>query len=79
MILVFTLAAAAAIAVVAYERLRDRSPDATSTVTRTVRQLAGVVLALESVVEALDNTRSAVTSRSSYGRPMVEGWGDFDE
>lgn len=68
MLLVFTLAAAAAIAVVAYERLRDRSPDATSTVMRTVRQLAGVVLALEGVVEALGNTR-VVNARPPYGGP----------
>lgn len=76
MLLVFTLAAAAAIAVVAYERLRDLSPDATSSVRRTVRQLAGVILALESVVEALGNTRPAVASRS-YGPRLIEDWEDY--
>jgi len=78
MILVFTLAAAAAIAVVAYERFRDGSPNAASTVMRTARQLAGVVLALESVVEALGSTVRPATA-SSYGRPMIDGWEDFDE
>jgi len=57
MLLIFSIAGAAALAVVAYSRLRARSPEAANAATRAVRELAAVVLictrAVEGVVDAL--------------------------
>ena len=57
MILIFSIAGAAALTVVAYSRLRARSPEAATAAARAVRELAAVVLictrAVESVVDAL--------------------------
>ncbi len=58
MLLLFSIAGAAALVVVAYTHLRSRSPEAASAATRAVRELAAVVLictkAVESVVDTLD-------------------------
>jgi hypothetical protein len=58
-LLIFAIAGAAALTVVAYSRLRARSPEAASAATRAVRELAAVVLvctrAVEGVVDALQS------------------------
>ncbi len=82
MLLLFSIAGAAALAVVAYTRLRARSPEAASAATRAVRELASVVLictkAVESVVDTLDpHPRPRMASDDVYGgyrRPLVDTW-----
>ena len=85
MLLLFSIAGAAALAVVAYTRLRHRSPEAASAATRAVRELAAVVLictkAVEGVVDTLTTTRPRMAGDSLYGgysRPLVDAW-DEDE
>ena len=85
MLLLFSIAGAAALAVIAYTRLRSRSPEAASAATRAVRELAAVVLictkAVEGVVDTLTSTRPRTAGDSLYGgysRPLVDAW-DEDE
>ena len=57
MLIVITIAAAAALAVVAYSRLRQNSPEAGAAGLRAVRELAAIVVvctkAVEGVVDVL--------------------------
>ncbi len=83
MILLFSLAGAAALAVLTYTRLRTRSPEAASAATRAVRELASVVLiltkAVEGVVDTLTPTQPRMASSSGYGgysQPLVDAWED---
>src|SRR3954447_26976276 len=75
LLLIFSLAGAAALAVVAYTRLRARSPEAASAAVTAVKQLAAVVLviakAVEGVVDALVSRPRPVYvgSSSSWRRP----------
>lgn len=73
MLLIFGIAAAAAVAVVAYNRLRERNPGVATAALRTVHQLAAVILviskAVEGVVEAL---QSSVRPRYT---PVTRGYG----
>ncbi len=82
MLLLFGIAGAAALAVVAYSRLRSRSPEAASAATRAVKELASVVLILTKAVESVVDTL-APTARprmagadlyGGYGRPLVDAW-----
>ncbi len=82
MLLLFSIAGAAALVVVAYTRMRARSPEAASAATRAVRELAAVVLictkAVESVVDTLAPTpRPRTAGEDLYGgyrRPLVDTW-----
>lgn len=60
MLIVISIAAAAALAVVAYARLRRYSPDAGTAGLRAVRELAAIVVvctkAVEGVVDVLAGT-----------------------
>ena len=56
MLLIFSIAGAAALAVVAYSRLRARSPEAANAATRAVRELAAVVLICTRAVEGVVDT-----------------------
>ena len=84
MLLLFSIAGAAALVVVAYTRMRARSPEAASAATRAVRELAAVVLictkAVESVVDTLaPATRPRMAGEDLYGeyrRPLVDTWDD---
>src|SRR3954452_17619582 len=83
LMLIFCIAGAAAMSVVAYSRLRARSPEAASAAVGAVKQLAAVVLvcarAVEGVVEAL---QSPVRRRPAYvtpGRPWQSDYYDFEE
>lgn len=57
MLIVVTIAAAASLAVVAYTKLREHSPEAGNAGLRAVRELAAIVLvcskAIEGVVDVL--------------------------
>ena len=86
MLLLFSIAGAAALAVFAYTRLRSRSPEAASAATRAVRELAAVVLICTKAVEGVVDTLT-LTSRprmagdglyGGYSRPLVDTW-DEDE
>ncbi|MFC7489446.1 MULTISPECIES: hypothetical protein [unclassified Knoellia] len=80
MLIVFAIAAAASLAVVAYTKLREHSPEAGSAGLRSVRELAAIVLvcskAIEGVVDVLAGTQriqgaapaSAWADRGSYDR-----------
>ncbi len=82
MLLLFSIAGAAALVVVAYNHLRARSPEAASAATRAVRELASIVLictkAVESVVDTLAPAPSvSMASEGVYGgytRPLVDTW-----
>jgi NhaP-type Na+/H+ or K+/H+ antiporter len=84
MLLLFVIAGAAALAVASYTRLRNRSPEAAQAMTRTIRELAAVVVvcskAVEGIVEALTagaRPRYATTGgdwSGGYVRPLVESW-----
>ncbi len=84
MLLLFSIAGAAALVVVAYTHLRARSPEAASAATRAVRELAAVVLictkAVGSVVDTLAPTpRPRTAGEDLYGgyrRPLVDSWDD---
>ncbi len=79
MLLILSIAGAAALTVLAYARLRSRSPEAASAATRAVRELAAVVLVLaraaERVVDALQSG-DRVQRRLSYA--SSSSWTDED-
>lgn len=84
MLLIFSLAGAAALAVVAYTRLRSRSPEAASAAVTAVKQLAAVVLvcarAVEGVVDALTSSnRPRPLYASSGARPWAYDYDEEDE
>ena len=83
MLLIFTIAGLAAIAVVTYNRLRDRDPDGATRTVGGVRQLAAVVLvcarAIEAVLDALQTAGRGLSpatgppnSHRAYGWPGDE-------
>jgi hypothetical protein len=83
MLIVMCIAGAAALAVVAYQELEDRSPETATAGLRAVRELASIVIvmvkAVEGVVDVLaGHRRLHATSAAS------SGWGyrsydDYDE
>ena len=87
MLLLLSIAGAAALAVFAYTRLRNRSPEAASAATRAVRELAAVVLictkAVESVVDTLTPTSRPRMAGDGlydgYARPLVDAWDEEDQ
>ncbi|MDQ3423190.1 MAG: hypothetical protein M3510_07370 [Actinomycetota bacterium] len=87
MLLLLSIAGAAALAVVAYTRLRSRSPEVASAATRAVRELAAVVLictkAVESVADTLaPNARTRMASEGLYSgcsRPLVDAWDEEEQ
>lgn len=82
MLLVLSIAAAACAAVIVYNRLRSTNPASTTQAARRAQQLAAVVLvlcqAVEGILEALESTLRPTMARTSYGRPLVDMWGEFD-
>ncbi len=88
MILIVSIAGAAALIVVGYQRLRTRSPETASALLRAVHELAAIVLvcakAVEGVIDALQHTAhpsmaAPVGPWQPAGRPLVESWEDFDD
>ncbi len=86
MVLIFSIAGAAALVVVAYHQLRSRSPETATAVLRAVRELAAIVLvcskAVEGVVDALQSgaqpRMAAPSAWQPAGRPLMETW-EFDD
>jgi hypothetical protein len=81
MLIVISVAAAAALAVVAYAQIQRRSPEAGTAGLRMVRELAAVVLvctkAVEGIVDILGHQKLQPT-------PVNSGWGyrsynEYDE
>ena len=72
MLIVISVAAAAALAVVAFAQVQRRSPEAGTAGLRMVRELAAVVLvctkAVEGIVDVLSHQRVQAT-------PAASGWG----
>ncbi len=88
MILIVSIAGAAALIVIGYQRLRTRSPETASALLRAVHELAAIVLvcakAVEGVIDALQHsarpsTAAPVGTWQPAGRPLVESWEDFDD
>ena len=72
MLIVISVAAAAALAVVAYAQIQRRSPEAGTAGLRMVRELAAVVLvctkAVEGIVDVLSHQRvQAAPAASNWG------------
>lgn len=85
MLIVISIAGAAALAVVAYTRLRKHSPEAGTTGLRAVRELAAIVVvctkAVEGVVDVLAGTQriqSAPSASWGYRSPYDRGC-DYEE
>ncbi|MDC5696455.1 hypothetical protein OO014_04235 [Intrasporangium calvum] len=86
MLIVLSVAAAAALVVVAYSKLREHSPDAGTAGLRAVRDLADVVIvcvkAVEGVVDVLSRSPQAPLNAStswggySAGYPYAPDFGD---
>ncbi len=83
MLLLFSIAGAAALVVIAFTRVRARSPEAAAAATRAVRELAAVVLictkAVESVVDTLAPAPQPRVAGEDdlyggYRRPLVDTW-----
>ena len=71
MLIVLSVAAAAALVVVAYTKLKEHSPEASTAGLRAVRDLADVVIvcvkAVEGVVDVLSrSTRGPLTASTSW-------------
>ena len=86
MLLLLSIAGAAALAVFAYTRLRARSPEAAAASTRAVRELAAVILILTKAVEGVVDTltpsqpRMAGSGRyGAYSRPLVDAWDEEEQ
>ena len=78
MLIVLSVAAAAALVVVAYAKLRQHSPETGTAGLRAVRDLADVVLvcvkAVEGVVDVLARPSRLSSSTSSQGWPYGSGY-----
>ncbi len=87
MILIVSIAGAAALIVVGYHHLRSRSPETATALLRAVRELAAIVLvcakAVEGVIDALQHTHpqmaTPVGTWRPAERPLVESWEEFDD
>ncbi len=88
MILIVSIAGAAALIVTGYQRLRTHSPETASALLRAAHELAAIVLvcakAVEGVLDALQHTTHPQTATPvgpwrPAGRPVVESWEDFDD
>ena len=82
MLIVTSIAGAAALAVVTYGQLRGRSPEAATAGLRTVRELAAIVLVLVKAAEGIVDVLSG--HRRVQAAPAGSGWGyqnryEFDE
>ena len=76
MLIVFTIAAAASLAVVAYSRLRQHSPEAGTAGLRAVRELAAIVLVCSKAIEGVVDVLAG--SGGSHPRPYRDPY-EFDE
>ena len=82
MLIVISIAGAAALAVVAYQWLQGRSPEVATAGLRAVRELAAIVLVLVKAVEGVVDVLAG--HRKLQGPPAGLGWGcqgayDFED
>jgi hypothetical protein len=68
MLIVLTIAAAASLAVVAYTKLREHSPEAGTAGLRAVRELAAIVLVCSKAVEGVVDVLAGQRHTSPYGQ-----------
>ena len=73
MLIVLSVAVAAALVVVAYTKLKEHSPEAGTAGLRAVRDLADVVIVCVKAVEGVVD----VLSRSARGPITAAGWGEY--
>jgi hypothetical protein len=71
MLIVICIAGAAALAVVAYQQLEDRSPESASAGLKAVRELAAVVLVL---VKAVEGVVDVLAHQKVQAAPANTGW-----
>ena len=81
MIVVFSIAGAAALAVIAYTQLRARSPEVAAAGLRAVRELAAIVLV---AVKAVEGVTDVLAGSRIQAAPATVGWGyrnynEYDE
>ena len=79
MLLIITIAATAAAAVIAFSQWREREPELAIETTLRAKQLAAVVVILCGAVEAILDSLIGKGRQTSYGsrRPSYEGnWGE---
>jgi hypothetical protein len=72
MLIVLSVAAAAAVAVVVYAKIQRRSPEASTASLRAVCELATVVLVLVKAVEAVADV---LGHQRVQAAPATTGWG----
>ena len=77
MMLIFGIASAAALAVVAYAQLRSRSPESAVATIRAVRELAAVILVLTKTVEAIAEVLQG-PARPAYATSRSR-WDNYDD
>jgi hypothetical protein len=83
MLIVISMAAAAALTVVAYTQLRKHSPEAGAAGLQAVRELAAIVVvctkAVEGVVDVLAGTKRIQAGASGWGRGSYENAYEYEE
>ena len=77
MLIVVSIAGAAALAVVAYAQLRSRSPESATEGLRAVRELAAVVIVLTKAVESVVDVLAG--HRRLQAEPAGWGYRSYDE
>jgi hypothetical protein len=77
MLIILAIGGAAALAVVAYNRLRERDPDTAAEAVRNVRQLVSVVVVLARATSAVLDTLQG--ARMHTGPAGISGLRYFDE
>lgn len=72
MLIVLCIAGAAALAVVAYQQLEDRSPESASAGLKAVRELAAIVIVLVKAVEGVVDVLGG--HRKLQAEPAGSSW-----
>jgi hypothetical protein len=72
-LIVFSIAGAAALAVVAYTRLRQHSPETGAAGLRAVRELAAIVVVCTKAVEGIVDVLSG--AQRLHATPASPSWG----
>lgn len=79
MLLIFGVAAAAALAVAAYTRLAERDPAGAARTARAVRQLVAVVAVLARAVDGVLDALQPTPSQPLRPRSVPLRWDHFDD
>jgi hypothetical protein len=78
MLIVVTIAAAASLAVIAYTKLREHSPEAGNAGLRAVRELAAIVLVCSKAIEGIVDVLAGQRRVDSHRYPGVYRDDEFD-